>query len=281
MSPEHTLREKGAEAVAATDAALAQAGVGKRFDLPLRMAQLGLLGVTLLAWQFASGTVVDRLFISDPVSVAERLYKWTADGSIFLHTWITLYEAVAGFVIGSLVGITLGIWLGISVFTSRLLNPFILAFYALPKIALAPLFLLWFGLGTEAKVVFAAAVVFFLSFYNTFTGVRAVDRDLVDTVRLMRAGFFQVLLKVIIPSAGSWIFAGLQISVPYALIGAIVGEILAANAGLGYLLQRSGAAFDTTGIFAALTVTAVLAVVINQIVDRAQSRLESWRIVGR
>ena len=234
----------------------------------------------LACWQFASGRLVDNFFISNPIDVAIRLWEWTISGYIFPHLWVTFYETIAGFVLGSLIGALLGIWLGVARFMSRLLNPFLFAFYALPKIALAPLLVLWFGLGLESKIALSTVIVFFLVFYNTFTGVREVDQDMIDTVRLMKARRHQVLIHVVIPSAMSWIFAGLKISVPYALIGAIVGELIAANQGLGYLVQRMGADFDTTGVFAVLVVIGLLAIALNHMVELAQVRQERWKLVS-
>jgi NitT/TauT family transport system permease protein len=241
-----------------------------------------LLGIAvLLAWQGASGRLVDNFFISNPVDVATRLWDWTKNGSIFWHIWATVYATTLGFFIGAVGGAILGIWLGLSPFASRLLNPYLNALNALPKVALAPLFVLWFGLGIESKVALAAVLVLFLVFLNTYAGVREVDQDLIDGARLMRASRRQVIFKVVIPSAMSWVFAGLKISVPYALIGAVLGEMIAANRGLGYLVQYSGAQFDTAGVFAVLFVIAMLAVVLNYVVDVAQSRIERWRVVSR
>ncbi len=242
--------------------------------------QTGLAIVILACWQFASGRLVDNFFISNPVDVAIRLWDWTISGFIFPHLWVTFYETIAGFVLGSLIGTLLGIWLGVARFMSRLLNPFLFAFYALPKIALAPLLVLWFGLGLESKIALSTVIVFFLVFYNTFTGVREVDQDMIDTVRLMKARRHQVLLHVVVPSAMSWIFAGLKISVPYALIGAIVGELIAASQGLGFLVQRMGADFDTTGVFAVLVVIGLLAIALNHLVEIVQVRQERWKIVS-
>jgi NitT/TauT family transport system permease protein len=233
------------------------------------------------AWQFASGRIAPAFFISNPADVAHKLAAWVQDGSIFLHLWVTLCETVLGFVLGSAVGIALGIALGLSRFLSRLLTPFLFVFNALPKPALAPLVVLWFGLGMQSKVVLSAVIVFFIVFFNTFTGVREADRDLIDTVRLMRGTRLQVLTHAIIPSAATWIFAGLQIAVPYALIGAIVAELIAAKAGLGYLIQVAGAQFDTAGVFAALVVIALLAIVLNVVVQVLQSRTQRWKLIDR
>jgi NitT/TauT family transport system permease protein len=249
---------------------------------PVMAALQVLLGLLFLAaWQLAAGRLVDEFMISSPAAVWARLWQWIASGSILIHIWATVYATVLGFAIGATAGIVAGIWLGLSPFLSRLLDPYIWAFNALPKVALAPLFLLWFGLGISSKVALAAVLVVFLVFVNTFSGVREVDRDLVDSLRLMRATPRQVLTKVILPSATSWIFVGLKTAVPYALIGAIIGELIASNRGLGYLVQRAGSEFDTAGVFAALVVIAVLAIAFNAIVNAGQSRLEGWKIVGR
>src|SRR5665213_1073723 len=240
------------------------------------------LGVALLLlWQGASDRLVDSFFISNPIAVGERLYGWIADGSLFLHIWATVYETLLGFIIGAVIGAVLGVWLGVSPFASRLLNPYLGALNALPKVALAPLFVLWFGLGIESKIALAAVLVLFLVFLNTFAGVRQVDQDLIDGARLMRATRMQLVTKVIVPSALSWVFAGLRVSVPYALIGAVLGEMIASNRGLGYLVQYSGAQFDTAGVFAVLIVIALLAMALNFMVDIVQYRMERWRIVSR
>jgi NitT/TauT family transport system permease protein len=249
--------------------------------LAMVLAQAVLGIAVLLVWQGVSGHLIDNFFISNPVEVAQRLYGWIADGTIFVHIVATLYATAAGFVIGSVIGAVLGIWLGISSIAARLLNPYLNALNALPKVALAPLFVLWFGLGIESKIALAAVLVLFLVFLNTYAGVREVDQDLIDGARLMRATRAQVIVKVIIPSAMSWVFAGLKISVPYALIGAVLGEMIAANRGLGYLVQYSGAQFDTAGVFAVLIVIAVLAVALNFFVELVQHRIERWRIVSR
>ncbi len=237
--------------------------------------------VILLVWQGASGRLVDDFFISNPVEVAGRLWQWIADGSLFMHIWATVYETLMGFIVGAVGGVILGLWLGVSPFTNRLLSPYLNALNALPKVALAPLFVLWFGLGIASKVALAAVLVLFLVFLNTYAGVREVDQDLIDGARLMRATHAQLIVKVIIPSALSWVFAGLKISVPYALIGAVLGEMIASNRGLGYLVQFSGSQFDSAGVFAVLIVIALLAVALNFLVELVQHRMQLWRIVGR
>ena len=150
------------------------------------ICQVALGLVLLLLWQGASGRLVDNFFISNPIDVGTRLAGWVGDGSLFLHLWATVYATVVGFFVGAVGGVVLGIWLGVSPFTSRLLSPYLNALNALPKVALAPLFVLWFGLGLESKIALAAVLVLFLVFLNTYAGVREVDQDLIDGARLMK-----------------------------------------------------------------------------------------------
>lgn len=265
----------------AQDPAPRRAPLGDMGTARMVACQLGLGAALLLAWQGASGTLVDDYFISNPVSVGKRLSTWVLDGSIFIHVWATLYATLMGFIIGTVIGLALGIWLGVSPFMSRLLNPYLWALNALPKVALAPLLVLWFGIGINSKIALAAVLVLFLVFLNTYSGVREVDRDLIDCARLMRATRAQVIAKIVIPSAASWVLAGLKISVPYALIGAVLGEMIAANRGLGYLVQFSGAQFDTAGVFAVMIVIAFLAVALNFALELVQQRMGRWRVVSQ
>jgi NitT/TauT family transport system permease protein len=250
-------------------------------DLAMLMYQFLLVVVVLFAWQGASGRLIDNFFISNPLDVLRRLYTWTANGSIFHHIYATVWETVAGFVIGAVLGVALGMWLGMAPFYSRLLHPFLWAFNALPKVALAPLFVLWFGLGLESKIALAAILVLFIVFINTYQGIKDVDEDLLDALRLMKATRMQLLRKVIVPSAVSWIFTGFKIALPNALIGAVIGEMIASSYGLGYLVQLSGAQFDTAGVFAVLVVIGILAIILNQVIQVTQSRLDRWRVVNR
>jgi NitT/TauT family transport system permease protein len=276
-----TTSDAGLQPDAAVPDAPARRRAGDMGGAAMLLCQVALGIALLFVWQGVSGRLVDNFFISNPIDVWRRLVTWTLSGSIFLHLWATLYATLVGFVIGAVGGMVLGVWLGVSPFMGRLLNPYLWALNALPKVALAPLFVLWFGLGIESKIALAAVLVLFLVFLNTFAGVREVDQDLIDSARMMRASRLQVIRKVIIPSALSWVFAGLKISVPYALIGAVLGEMIAANRGLGYLVQFSGSQFDTAGVFAVLIVIALLAVVLNLAVEIVQGRMERWRIVSR
>jgi NitT/TauT family transport system permease protein len=239
--------------------------------------RIGLLIAFLVIWEATSGPVFKPFFVSSPSAVATTFWKWSVSGRLFYHAVITVIEAFSGFVIGGIIGMIAGIVLGQSKTLADILEPFIMIFYSLPKIALAPLFVLWFGVGIDMKIILTASVVFFLVFLNTFTGVRNVSRELIAILRLMGANDRHVLTKVILPSAVSWVFAGLRLSVPYALIGAIVGELIAANQGLGYLLADASGQFNTAGVFAGLLAIVLLALALNVFVKFLEKVAMPWR----
>lgn len=236
-----------------------------------------LLVVIIGGWQLVSGPVIDPFYISRPSDIFSRMGEWLVDGTIATHLSSTMEATLVGFVVGALVGIGVGFFLGRSYAIARVVDPFIIAVYSLPKIALAPLFILWFGIGMTTKIVLSATIVFFLVFYSTYAGVRDVDRDLVDVVRLMGGSQRDILRRVVMPSSMTWIFNGLKISVPYALIGAVVGELTASDRGIGYILKRASGTFDTAGVFAALMILMVVATILNQIVVYGERYVDRWR----
>lgn len=249
----------------------------RRQALTVNGLRLAVLAGVLLLWQVTSGTLIDPFWVSSPAEIGSRLVEWVADGTALSNTAFTLRAVVLGFVTGSVAGIVVGFVFGQWTMVAVVLDPFITAFYSLPKVALAPLFVLWFGIGLTSKIVLTAVIVFFLVFYNAYAGVRAADRELVDVVRLMGGSRTEQIRRVVLPSAAAWIFTGLKLAVPYSLIGAVVGELTASSEGLGYLLKRAAGTFDTTGTFAALAILMVLAVVINRLVVLAESRASRWR----
>jgi NitT/TauT family transport system permease protein len=235
-----------------------------------------LIAVLLSSWELLSH-VIDVFFISRPSDVAVRLVAWALDGTLMFNLWITMEAALWGFVVGAAGGIVAGFLLGQAPKLGKVADPVIVALYSLPKVALAPVFILWFGIGLQSKVALAGITVFFLVFFNTYAGVREVDRDLVDVMRIIGASRTQIIRRVVIPSALGWVFVGLKVAVPYALIGAVVGEIIASNRGLGYLVQHSASQFDSTGVFAALFVLMFIATALNELLNRLQGRLMRWR----
>jgi NitT/TauT family transport system permease protein len=235
------------------------------------------LAFVIIGWELSSGRLASEFFISRPSAIAETFWNWLVSGKFFYHGAITLLEAVCGFLLGGFIGMVFGVWLGRAQLVAEVLDPFIMMFYSLPKVALAPLFVLWFGIGIDMKIMLTATIVFFLVFLNTYTGVRAVSREQIAILRLMGANERHVLFKVVLPSAVTWVFTGLRLSVPYALIGAIVGELIASNRGLGYLLADSAGQFDTTGVFTALIGIMVMAFCLNAAVKLLEIKAMPWR----
>jgi NitT/TauT family transport system permease protein len=251
---------------------------GSRRWLHLGAVQLGRLGIViaiLAIWQFISGRWVDEFWISKPSAIWDVLWGWISSGEILVHLQATMTAMALGLIFGAIGGITVGFVLGRVEWLAQLLDPIVTAIYSLPKVALAPLFILWFGVDLTSKVVLTAVVCFFLVFYNTYAGVRDVDKDLVDVVRVMGGKRSDLLLKVVLPSAAAWIYTGLRLAVPYALIGAVVGEIVASNKGLGFLLARAAGTFNTAGTFAALFILMLIGTLLNFMVDWSE------RITGR
>ena len=242
----------------------------------LILYRIAILVVFLLVWQFASGRLIATFFVSKPTEVAVILFKWIARGKLFYHAAITALEAFLGFGLGATIGISIGLFLGRATKLAEVIDPFIMAFYSVPKLALAPLFILWFGIGLEMKIVLTATICFFLVFLNTYTGVRSVSREMIAILKLMGASERHVITRVVIPSAITWVFAGLRISVPYALIGAVVGELMASNRGLGFLLSSAAADFNTAGVFAALAAIVSLAALLNYGVSVAARVMMPW-----
>lgn len=236
-----------------------------------------LVVVLIAAWEWAAGRLFDITFTSRPSDIGARLVEWQRDGTLWTNSWITLQEVVYGYLLGSFAGVALGFALASAPFVYRVLDPFVMALYAIPKVALAPLFIVWFGIGMDMKVLLAAVTVFFLVFLNTAAGVREVDRGLVDAVRLMGGGRRDIAFKVVLPSSMTGVLTGLKVAIPYALIGAVIGELVASNRGLGYLISDSAARFDTAGVFATLVVLSVIAAVLNFLVGLLDRRVSRWK----
>jgi NitT/TauT family transport system permease protein len=235
----------------------------------------------LVSWELAATHWIDPFFYSKPSAIWGRLTDWftagTAFGSIWTQIAVTLQEAVFGFAIGAVAGVVLGIVLGRARFLAEVAAPFIKAANAVPRIVLASLFIIWFGLGMSSKVATAMVLVFFAVFFNAFQGAREVDRNLVDNARILGASRIAVLRTIVVPSATSWIFASLHSAFGFALIGAVVGEFTGADKGLGLLINNAQGTFDSAGIYAGMIVVTVLALVAEWLISTAEKRLLRWR----
>ncbi len=238
----------------------------------LLAARIGVFAVLLVAWQLASGPLIPKFWISDPVAIGHALWTWVADGSIWSHVGATLLTMILGYGIGSLAGIALGFVLGTFPRALDMAAPVLTGLFCLPKVALLPLFVIALGIGIASKVALVATVVVFLTLYSTIDGVRDVDRDLIDSLRLMGATRWEILTKVVVPSALPWVYTGLRIAVSYALTTTVVGELLSSNRGIGFLIESAANRFNSAGVFAAVLVLVLVSVLITELLVAIERR---------
>ncbi|WP_236796503.1 ABC transporter permease [Amycolatopsis sp. GM8] len=245
------------------------------------LLRLAIVVVWLGSWELSARLWIDPFFYSMPSRIWDRLAGWfttgTDFGSIWYQLWVTVEEAVLGFVLGALAGVVLGVILGRSQYFADVLAPFIKAANAVPRIVLASLFVIWFGLGLSSKVATVIVLVFFAVFFNAFTGAREVDRNLIDNARILGAGRLQVLRSIVLPSATSWILSSLHTAFGFALIGAVVGEYAGSKAGIGFLIANAQGTFDSAGIYAAMIIITVVALVAEWGIGHLENRLLRWR----
>jgi NitT/TauT family transport system permease protein len=246
----------------------------RRFDtiVPWQIAVgLGLLG----GWE-AVGRISGGTWTSRPMLIAAKLAVWL-QGSIYPHVATTLTEVVTGLVAGSLLGALAGLLLGRSPIAAGILRPIVVAFYSIPLVALAPLFIMFFGLDMLPKIVLVTIVVFFLLFFNTFAGASSVDRDLIAQVELMGSSHRETFQKVVAPACMAWIIGGIKTALPYALVAATTGEMLAARRGLGFLISDAASQFDMTSLYAALFILMLLGLVTAEAASWGERHMLRWR----
>lgn len=237
-------------------------------------------------WELASGdpdrelVLIDEYFVSQPSAIWQALQIWGSDGTLWSNSLITLQAVVLGFIIGAVLGCSAGLVIGASSTIAAIFQPFVTALYSVPRLALVPLFLVWFGFGLSSRLAFITVVVFFLVFMNTVNGARDVDEELLSVVRVMGGKRRHLFTKVIFPSALTWIGAGLRISVPYALVAAVTAEMLASNLGLGALLIRSSQQFYMSGVFASIIAMVGISLVLTGIVVLIERRVLRWKPSG-
>jgi sulfonate transport system permease protein len=216
-------------------------------------------------------------FFGEPVKMFKVIWVWFSEGEIYKHLWVTLQETALAFVIGSVLGLAFGLWLGLSSTASALLDPYITAMNALPRVVLAPIFTLWFGLGIWSKVALGVTLVFFIVFFNVYQGVKEVSPVVLNNTVMLGANRKQLLRYVYLPSATSWVFSSLHTAVGMAFVGAVVGEYLGSARGVGYLIQQAEGAFDINTVFAGILVLTAFALVLDFVVGWAERRLLVWR----
>jgi NitT/TauT family transport system permease protein len=238
---------------------------------------VGLLGT----WEVLSGRAFDSFWVSKPSLIISYIYNWIANGDFFRHLNATMTEIVVGYTLGAAFGLALGLPIGRMERTAKILDPFLLALNGIPRVALAPLFVIWFGIGITPKIVLVFTLVFFVVFYNSYAGVRSVERRYIDLAWVMGARSFSLFTKVILPAAMPYIILGLKLSIPYAVIGAIIGEFIASSEGLGYKIQLETSTYNTTGTMGGIVVLMILVVLLNFILAWIERRTLAWRPPAR
>ena len=254
----------------------------------LRLYQLMLLAVTFLLWHvLTSPTLLPPIyfdnadkaafFFGEPQKVLMRIWEWFSSGSIYEHLAVTLIETLLAFAIGTVFGLVIGLWLALSPTASAIFDPYIKAANSMPRVILAPIFSIWFGLGIWSKVALGVTLVFFIVFFNVYQGVREVSPVVLANVRMLGASQRQLLRHVYLPSATSWVFASLHNSVGLAFVGAVVGEYLGSARGVGYLILQAEGVFDINSVFAGILVLTGFALALDAVVGVIEKRLLVWR----
>lgn len=240
--------------------------------------QVLLLVTLFVAWDLLTRTeILPPFFFGEPLVVLQRVWEWFSGGTIYKHLAVTLVETLLAFVIGTVAGLVFGLWLALSKTASILLDPYIKAFNSMPRVILAPIFAVWFGLGIWSKVLLGVTLVFFIVFFSVYHGVREVNPVLVANARMLGASKRQLLRYVYVPSATAWVFSSLHAAVGMAFVGAVIGEYLGSARGVGYLILQAEGVFDINTVFAGVLVLTVCALLLDRIVTVAERRLLRWR----
>ena len=255
----------------------------------VRLWQGGLLAALIGFWYVMTepGLIPPLMFDNDrqaafffgqPLHVGERIWNWfVVDADIYRHLWVTLVETLLAFGIGALLGLAAGLWLALSPLASAVLDPYIKALNSMPRIILAPIFSVWFGLGIASKVALGVTLVFFIVFFNVYQGVKEVSPVVLANARMLGANPRQLLRHVYLPSATSWVFSSLHTSVGLAFVGAVVGEYLGSSQGVGYLILQAEGTFDINTVMAGIIVLTAFALVLDALVGRIEKRLMKWQ----
>lgn len=253
-------------------------GFSVPYKLKVLTAQIVILVGFLGFWEFGvQGAFLDPFFFPAPSSIVLRVWEWVQTKELWTDLGITLLETVLSFVIGITAGTVLGVWLGLSKFASDIFQPFIKIFNAIPRVLLAPIFVIWFGIGLASKVALGVMIVLFIAFFNTYQGVREVNPVVLANARLLKASKLALLRHVYLPSATSFILSSLRVSVGMAVLGAVVAEYLGSSFGLGNRIGQAEGVMDATGVFAGLVILSLFVVVLDGLVDRLEKRLLVWR----
>ena len=239
--------------------------------------RVAIIGGFFLLWEVASGRWIEPFLISSPSRIFASLITGFRDGDLVQHTWVTFQEIAIGFPIGAISGIALGYGFGRSRALAEVFEPIIIALNGIPRTAVAPLFIVWLGIGLWSKVGVVFLLTFFLNFFNTYTGMRQMDREYVDLANLMGVKGWKLTFKVILPAISPYVFTGIRTSIPFAVIGAIVGEFVAATEGVGFFIRMSAGIFKTADVFVGIIVLMFMVIIMDKIAEAVEKRALRWQ----
>ena len=245
--------------------------------LGVTIVRVAIIGGFFLLWEIASGRWVEPFLISSPSRIFSSLIAGFRDGDLLQHTWVTFEEIAIGYPLGAIAGIALGYWFGRSRMLAEIFEPIIIALNGIPRTALAPLFIVWLGIGIWSKVGVVFLLTFFLNFFNTYTGMRQMDQEYVDLARLMRVRGLKLTFHVILPAISPYVFTGIRTSIPFSVIGAIVGEFIAATEGIGFFIRLSAGIFRTADVFVGIIVLMVMVIIMDKIAGLVEKRVLRWQ----
>src|SRR5258706_6291169 len=243
----------------------------------ITVIRIAIIGGFFLLWEIASGGWIEPFLVSSPSRIFWALIAGFSDGDLLQHTWVTFEEIAIGFPIGAISGIGLGYAFGRSRVLAEIFEPIIVALNGLPRTALAPLFIVWLGIGLWSKVGVVFLLTFFLNFFNTYTGMRQMDHEYVDLASLMGVKGWKLSFKVIFPAISPYVFTGIRTSIPFAVIGAIVGEFVAATEGVGFFIRMSAGIFKTADVFVGIIVLMIIVIVLDKIAEAVERRALRWQ----
>jgi len=260
-----------------TDAVVARAnGLWSR-RLWVTLIRFAINGGFMHLWEIASGNWIEPFLISSPSRILTSLIAGFRSGDLIQHTWVTFQEIAIGFPAGVVLGIGLGYAFGRSQLLAEIFEPIIIALNGIPRTALAPLFIVWLGIGIWSKVGVVFLLTFFLNFFNTYAGMRQLDQEYVDLARLMGARRWKLTFKVILPAISPYVFTGIRTSIPFSVIGAIVGEFVAATEGVGFFIRQAAGLFRTADVFVGIIVLMLMVIAIDKVAELIERRALRWQ----
>lgn len=241
------------------------------------VVRVAIIGGFLLLWEIASGRWIEPFLISSPSRIFSSMISGFHSGDLLQHTWVTFLEIAIGYPLGAVSGIALGYCFGRSRLLAEIFEPIIIALNGIPRTAVAPLFIVWLGIGVWSKVGVVFLLTFFLNFFNTYTGMRQMDREYIDLANLMGVKGWKLSYKVIFPAISPYVFTGIRTSIPFAVIGAIVGEFIAATEGIGFFIRMSAGIFRTADVFVGIIVLMIMVIIMDRVAELIERRALRWQ----